>query len=170
MPLGGNQRSISFWDLVVERIHRKLVGWKKPYISLGGRLTLIKADLSNVSVYYMSLFKMPSKIQLEVEKCQRNFLWSGGIGKKYHLVKWADVCRPKSYGGLGIGSLQAKNSSLLAKWLWRFSNEMGNLWHSIIHSKYGTDPDGWDCSNHVSHTTSLLETYYFVFSSLSSPC
>lgn len=99
----------------MERIHKKLARWKKPYISLGGRLILIKAALSNVPVYYMSLFKIPRKIQLEVEKCQRNFLWLGGLGKKDHLVKWADVCRPKSYGGLGIGSLQAKNLALLTK-------------------------------------------------------
>lgn len=74
MPLGGYQRSLSFWDPVVERVHKMLVGWKKSCISLGDCLTLIKATLFNVPVYYMSLFKMPKKIQKELEKCQRDFL------------------------------------------------------------------------------------------------
>lgn len=33
MLLGGNQRFIAFWDLVVERGHKKLAGWKKSSIS-----------------------------------------------------------------------------------------------------------------------------------------
>lgn len=70
MPLGGNPRAFSFWEPVLERIHKKLANWKKSYISLGGRITLIKATLSNASVYYMSLFKMPKKIQLDLEKCE----------------------------------------------------------------------------------------------------
>lgn len=62
MPLGGNPRAVSFWDSVVEKVSKKLVCWKKSYISLGGKITLIKASLSNIPVYYISLFKMPFKV------------------------------------------------------------------------------------------------------------
>lgn len=66
---------------------KKLVCWKKSYISLGGRTTLIKAALANVPVCYMSLFKMPSKVVLTIEKYQWDFLWEGGRQTKDHLVK-----------------------------------------------------------------------------------
>lgn len=59
MPLAGNPRSIVFWDPVVEKVLKKLVTWKRNYISLGGRITLIKVALSNISVYYMSMYRMP---------------------------------------------------------------------------------------------------------------
>ncbi|RVX09324.1 LINE-1 retrotransposable element ORF2 protein [Vitis vinifera] len=39
LPLGGNPKTIGFWDPVVERISRRLDGWKKAYLSLGGRIT-----------------------------------------------------------------------------------------------------------------------------------
>ena len=29
LPLGGNPKSIGFWDLVVEKFSRRLDGWKK---------------------------------------------------------------------------------------------------------------------------------------------
>ncbi|KAJ9701102.1 hypothetical protein PVL29_006450 [Vitis rotundifolia] len=38
LPLGGNPKTIGFWDPVVERISRRLDGWKKAFLSLGGRL------------------------------------------------------------------------------------------------------------------------------------
>ena len=38
LPLGGNPKTIGFWDPVVEKISRRLDGWKKTYLSLGGGL------------------------------------------------------------------------------------------------------------------------------------
>lgn len=68
MPLEGNPRSLSFWDPVMERVHKKLASWKKPYISLGGRITLIEVALANGPVYYMPLFHVPKKVSMEIEK------------------------------------------------------------------------------------------------------
>ncbi|RVW85985.1 hypothetical protein CK203_041523 [Vitis vinifera] len=36
LPLGGNPIACGFWDLVIERISRRLDGWKKTYLSFGG--------------------------------------------------------------------------------------------------------------------------------------
>ncbi|RVW33009.1 hypothetical protein CK203_107564 [Vitis vinifera] len=38
---GRNPIACGFWDLVIERISRRLDGWKKTYLSFGGRITLI---------------------------------------------------------------------------------------------------------------------------------
>lgn len=64
-----NPKSIFFWDPMVEKVSKKVVCWKRSYISLGGRITLIKALLPNILVYYMSLFKMLRKV-LALEKYQ----------------------------------------------------------------------------------------------------
>lgn len=50
VPLGGNPRSESFWEPMVQRISKKLDTWKGAYYSLGGRITLIQASLSYVPV------------------------------------------------------------------------------------------------------------------------
>ncbi|RVW34016.1 putative ribonuclease H protein [Vitis vinifera] len=89
LPLGGNPKTIGFWDPVVERISRRLDGWKKAYLSLGGRITLIQSCLSHIPSYFLSLFKIPVSIASKIEKMQRDFLWSGaGEGKRDHLIRW----------------------------------------------------------------------------------
>ncbi|GKE52726.1 RNA-directed DNA polymerase, eukaryota, reverse transcriptase zinc-binding domain protein, partial [Tanacetum coccineum] len=42
-------------------------------------------------------------------------------------------------GGLGVGSLQAKNLNLLGKWKWRFLTEKGALWRKVIKCFFGDD-------------------------------
>ncbi|KAM2004953.1 hypothetical protein FF1_000090 [Malus domestica] len=147
LPLGGKPKSIKFWDPVVEKVELRLQGWKKAFLSRGGRLTLIQAVLGSLPVYYMSLFKVPCGVIRKLEKLMNGFLWEGvGEGKKFHLVKWGDVCKSKEDGGLGLGNLRFRNVALLAKWLWRFPLEPNSLWHKVIRSKYGLHANGWDAN------------------------
>ncbi|RVX22450.1 putative ribonuclease H protein [Vitis vinifera] len=133
LPLGGNPKTIGFWDPVVERISRRLDGWKKAYLSLGGRITLIQSCLFHIPSYFLTLFKIPVYIASKIEKMQRDFLWSGAReGKKDHLIRWEVVNRPKEMGGLGFGKTSMRNSALLGKWLWRFPRKMSGLWHKVI--------------------------------------
>ena len=38
MPLGASHNSPSIWNPILEKFKRKLAGWKKLYLSKGGRL------------------------------------------------------------------------------------------------------------------------------------
>ena len=132
---------------MVERISRRLDGWKKAYLSLGGRITLIQSCLSHIPSYFVSLFKIPVSIASKIKKMQKDFLWSGaGEGKKDHFIRWEVVSRPKELGGLGFGKISMRNIALLGKWLWRFPRERSGLWHKVIASIYGTHPNGWDAN------------------------
>ena len=55
--------------------------------------------------------------------------------KKYHLVNWATVCKPKKEGGLGLMSIKLMSQALLGKWLWRLGEEQNSLWGQVIHAK-----------------------------------
>ncbi|GKA64936.1 hypothetical protein Tco_0764643 [Tanacetum coccineum] len=48
-------------------------------------------------------------------------------------------------GGLGVGSLLAKNLSLLGKWKWRFLTKKEALWRIVIKEFYG-DSGGFGSS------------------------
>ena len=98
-------------------MERKLSGWKRLYLSKGGRLTLLKSSLSSLFTYYLSLFTIPIVVADRLER-QRNFLW-GSLEEcfKHSLVAWEKVCSPLEMGGLGIRKLGHFNQALLGKWL-----------------------------------------------------
>ena len=128
LPLGVPHKSVRIWDPIEERFRRRLATWKRQYISKGGRVTLIRSTLLNLSIYFMSLFRIPSLVCKRLEKIQRDFFWGGGnLEKKPHLVKWVTVCTDKKVGGLGVRGLHKLNKALLGKWLWRFANERNSL-------------------------------------------
>ncbi len=128
MPLGASFKVSSVWNPILENIERKLAGWKKLYLSKGGRLTLLKSTLSSLPTYYLSLFTIPNHVAERIEKLQRNFLWGGlGDGFKHHLVGWKTVCRPLNHGGLGVRRVAGINRALLGKWMWRFGIEESHL-------------------------------------------
>jgi hypothetical protein len=95
LPLGASFKNKSIWNPVVEKIEKRLAGWKHFYLSKGGRLTLIKSTLLNLPTYYLSLFPVPKSVARRIEKLQRDFLW-GGLDEepKFHLVHWKKVCEP----------------------------------------------------------------------------
>ena len=47
LPIGGDVRRLAFWDPLLKRIHFRLSGWSSRYLSLGGRLVLLKYVLSS---------------------------------------------------------------------------------------------------------------------------
>ena len=114
-------------------------------MSFGVRITLIKAALANLPIYFMSLFKFPVEVIKRIEKLQRDFLWHGHEKKKkFHLIKWSQVCKSKEDGGLGIRTLKETNLALLGKWLWKIGDGSEALWKQLLFSKYGTSRDGWE--------------------------
>jgi hypothetical protein len=147
LPLGAKFKAQSIWNGVLEKMEKRLAGWKRMYLSKGGRLTLIKSTLSNIPTYFLSLFPIPAALAHRMEKIQRDFLWGGmGDGLKFHLVKWDTICTPISCGGLGVKHLIMFNGALLGKWLCRYGHEHESLWRRVIHCKYGSELGGWNMS------------------------
>ena len=68
LPLGAHFKVQSIWDPIVEKLDRRLVGWKRMYLSKGGRLILIKSTLSNLPTYYLSLFPIPASVAQRIKK------------------------------------------------------------------------------------------------------
>ena len=117
--------------------------WKRQYISKGGRITLIRSTLSNLPIYFMSIFHLPRAVRMRLEKIQKDFLWGdGSLEQKPHLVRWPIVCDDKSKGGLRVKSLGLLNKALLGKWSGRFANEKKALWNQVIRRKYREEIGG----------------------------
>ncbi|CAJ2637778.1 unnamed protein product [Trifolium pratense] len=51
LKIGGDPRRLVFWEPVLTRIKNRLSGWKSRFLSLGGRLVLLKSVLTSLPEY-----------------------------------------------------------------------------------------------------------------------
>ena len=82
LPLGAKYKALGVWNSIEERYRKRLAAWKTQYISKGGRIMLIRSTLSSLPIYYLSLFRMPLKVGVILERIQRQFLWGWGAPLK----------------------------------------------------------------------------------------
>ncbi|GKD33803.1 hypothetical protein Tco_1249312 [Tanacetum coccineum] len=120
LPIGSNMNLVSSWQFLIDRFHTKLSSWKANLLSIGGRLTLIKAVLGSLGIYFLSIFKAPKTILKYLERYRAKFFWGGSQdSRKLAWIKWSNALSSFDKGGLNIGSLKAFNLALLQKWRWR---------------------------------------------------
>ena len=96
--------------------YRKLPGWKGFTLSQARKVMLIKSTLQNLPTYALNLFSIHSKVAKHLEAIQRNSTWpKTNKNKKYPLMAWENICRPKTKGGLEVRKLKQVNSTLQEK-------------------------------------------------------
>jgi len=139
-PVSGSHKRCAFWNGVIEKVQARLSRWKGRCLSMTMRICLIKSVLSFIPLFFVSLFKLPSRVVDKLVIIKRNFLWGwGSDGRKIAWASWKKVCKPCKFGGLGIIDPKLFNLALLGKWIWRLGSEKGGLWKEVLVSKYG----GW---------------------------
>lgn len=87
-PLGAKAASKTIWNPVIERMRKKLSTWKGRHLSKGGKMVLLRSVLSNMPIYFMSVFLAPRSIVKQLDQIQRNFLWADEQGKK--KINWVN--------------------------------------------------------------------------------
>nr|GEY32667.1 RNA-directed DNA polymerase, eukaryota, reverse transcriptase zinc-binding domain protein [Tanacetum cinerariifolium]GEZ36970.1 RNA-directed DNA polymerase, eukaryota, reverse transcriptase zinc-binding domain protein [Tanacetum cinerariifolium] len=106
LPVSKDMNRIEAWSDISNKFTKKLLSWKANLLSIGGRLTLVKAVLGND---------------------ENKMVW----------IRWQKILSSKKDGGLGVGSIKAKNMGLMGKWKWRFYNKTEALWRKVIFKIHG---------------------------------
>ncbi|WVZ79237.1 hypothetical protein U9M48_026841 [Paspalum notatum var. saurae] len=141
MPIHFKKLRNSDWNIVEERVEKRLASWKGKHLSIGGRLTLINSVLSSLSMYMMSFFAIPKGVLKKLNYFRSRFFWQGDESKrKYRLARWNILCQPNDQGGFGIHDLNIKNTALLSKWLFKLLT-LDGTWQQLLRNKYlGSKP------------------------------
>lgn len=101
---------------MIERCTKKLATWKANCLSFGGQITVIKATLSNLPIYYLyTFFKIPEGVAQEIESSQKQFLWQGNSDFKPHLSNWDIVSTGKKNAGLALRGILKRKVAVLGK-------------------------------------------------------
>lgn len=92
--IGENPRKLKTWELVVDIIKKRLSRWSLRFLSMGGRLVLLKYVLFAIRIYYFSFFKVPIGIISKTEALYNKSSLRGGSEDfwKIHWVGWEKVC------------------------------------------------------------------------------
>jgi hypothetical protein len=59
LPIGRDSKKLGYWYPLLDRIKKRLLGWKSRNLSMGGCLILLKSVLSSIPAYFFSFFKVP---------------------------------------------------------------------------------------------------------------
>ena len=70
----------TIWNPILEKMERRLAGWKRLYLSKGGKVTLIKNTLSSLPMYFLLLFPIPVKMAKRMEDLQIDFFFGLVLG------------------------------------------------------------------------------------------
>lgn len=120
MPSIHTRVTMSTFKFLLNKVYSRLTGWKPRYLSMACRTTLIKSISFSILAYVMQTVELPKSIYDVVHRANRRFLWGDSKNRKnVHLLRWDEVCKPKSQGGLGIRSMRQANTTLLSKLVWR---------------------------------------------------
>ncbi|KAJ3708782.1 hypothetical protein LUZ61_012487 [Rhynchospora tenuis] len=139
LPLSTGRPTRICFQKLIDRINKRLAGWKSATLSRAGRILLAKTVLSAMPVFFMSAFKLPKWVVKAIDKARRAFIWGRSGSTSLNLLAWDRVCLPKPFGGLGVPDLQLMNVALLLKWWWRLYRNKNSLWSyfaSKIFSKH----------------------------------
>lgn len=140
--IGTNPKRKLFWKPLIEKVDRKLAGWKSSSLNQARRKVVVKACLNSLPVYWFHLYKIPSGILSTLDRKRRKFFWgelpevNNPPQRKIHLVNWREICKPKHKGGLGLDNLSSRNLALLSKWWWKWAADRKKLWWKVIQQKY----------------------------------
>ena len=119
LPLNFKKVSYNDWATVIDKLTSRLECWNSKYLLLGGRITFLNLVLSAIPTYYLVVLHCPVRIEHEIDKIRRRFLWTSNSfgGRGYHLAKWQAVCRSKKQDGRGILNIRNFNIGLKCKLL-----------------------------------------------------
>lgn len=85
LPVGANMRKAFSWDSIISKFQSKLSSWKAKMLLFAGRLVLIKSVMSNLPVYFFSLYWAQCKVIKALDRIRMNILgWEPRRKKIYH--------------------------------------------------------------------------------------
>ncbi|XP_057428997.1 uncharacterized protein LOC130722320 [Lotus japonicus] len=129
------------FSFLIDKVRRKLSGWKAKSLSFAGRVSLTQTCLLNLPAYVMQTTPIPMGVCQDIEKLCRDFIWGSTVeARKCHLINWSTICSPKSEGGLGLRDLHSINRAFMTKLAWNIKKSESSLWVSIFLAKYKFNP------------------------------
>ncbi|XP_074303987.1 uncharacterized protein LOC141638472 [Silene latifolia] len=138
--LGSSKRDL--FSFLVDKTKRRLSSWNNIFLSAADKLTLIRSVLSSLSLFSLSVFRIPVSVTSKLQSLMVHFWWGGTrTNKAIHWCSKDFLSKPVGEGGLGFRNIGCFNQALLAKSAWRILSVPGSLISKVICPKLGYQDD-----------------------------
>ena len=122
---------------MVDKARRRLGSWKGDTLASGGKTVLLNSCLSSTPMYTMGVYLLYEGNYQALDSIRNKFLWQGTNKKrKYHMVKWEALIRPKEFGGVGFLDIRVMNICLLVKWIERLERRDDSICIQLLCRNY----------------------------------
>eukprot|EP00253_Pinus_taeda_P026951 PITA_26951 len=100
-----------------------------------------------IPIFMFSALPAPKGVMQQIRSIQRDFLWGKGEEKKkWALVAWDKLYKPKAHGGLGLHDPETLSKVLGAKLWWMWLKESATPWAKLWKQKYANN---WQEKDHI---------------------
>ena len=132
----GRSKKVVF-QAILDKIKKKLGGWKEKTLSIAGKEVLIKSVAQAMPMYVMNIFLLPGNLIDDIHKALNAYWWGDGVKQNpIRWCMWERMCVSKFRGGLGFRHLGLFNKSLLAKQVWRLITSPTTLAARTLKARY----------------------------------
>lgn len=123
LPMSVEKITMKDFYQIIQRVEKRMKSWESGYLSYGGREIKINSCMSSAPMYAMGFYLLPEGFHSKMDSA-RSIFYCQGVGekKKYHMIKWEALCRPKDFRGMGFLDTRIMNISLLSKWVMKLEN------------------------------------------------
>lgn len=117
IPLHYKSLSVNFWNFLVDKVERRLIGWKRNCLTITERLTLVNSYLRAIPGFWMSVHLLLFSITKKIDRVYRNFLWNGVRQNSKHrnFLSWSSTVAPSIWGARYNGFMGLQ-SGTAPKW------------------------------------------------------
>lgn len=152
IPMGDNMNLKNDWRPIIEKFHSKLSSWKVKLLSFGGRVTLVKVVLGNLTTFLCPSLLFQNESLIPLRKLEGYLFGVVSSIRKILVGLHGKRYSSKKGGGIGPGSTKTLNISLSAKWMWCLKSDYSALWEIVIRCIHVLDGSHWTIfSNRSSH-------------------
>ncbi|KAK1645023.1 hypothetical protein QYE76_062828 [Lolium multiflorum] len=137
----GRDRAKAF-AYVMEKIWKRIIGWKERFLSKAAKEILIKAVAQAIPAYAMSCFDITKSLCDDISRMICRYWWSQMDDEhRAHWVSWQNMMKPKCEGGLGFKDIHVFNLAMLARQGCRLLQAPDSLCARVLRAKYFNNGD-----------------------------
>jgi hypothetical protein len=84
----------------------------------------------------MGVYLLSGPVHRKMDLARSRFYWDVGVKRKYHIVRWEVMAKPREFGGLGFIDTRLMNRCLLSRWIVKLERGDSDMCTWLLRKKY----------------------------------